>query len=983
MEACWTLLRGQKDEEKFAGLLLVAKYLNKEAEAEAKSGNGAANGASTGQEEDEEDGIAPSKHGDKSEKIKVVEDDVKTEEEDGVSLNEEEDEKSERIKVIENDVQSKHLDILFSTYQAIGFSFLRRLVCGSRQRSDSDMPSPPSAYQTLGLNVVSSLTLHPKVAADFRPAVPYLLLLLRYFAQRSSRQNEMEEKTKEQKEANSTAALDPAAQDLALEDTFTVLFHILKHLPPQDPSNGVSPLLMRPETLVMAAQIISQAPSSSIAQSGSLMIREVLRLQDSGGRGSESEEMTRPILLYGTVLTLLAPVFGAGHSLAQLTLLPSLSIICHQVLEGQQEEQKANTKTLLPAWSLELREGLCQVLSSRMRETERHHALLLSQLLLDTFGEAWLMATQKNPTSSLGAAKCEPKAEECTTGIRQGKFAEVLFTTVSVETRVLLMEAGQPRVYGQKPLKDATVTACFVMVLALLRFLVREDVVQDGCAAFTRVKDLPSEQLFVFKARFEEVIGGILQYFRDLSDDDIHSSLLLVPALQLLVAWFAEDNSPDIYKAVLPLIPFMLQIVASPDERSPKDTLASRTLDPKIITILLPLLSQLLTSSELEVDNADDQPIHDRSMPSPESKSADAMQDHPLEIKLHIVEVLQKSAIAEALIKLLEVQLIQLQQWSQAVGKHGAPQAGPSPVLPASVPSFKLPSAALTEGQPNKKGKKLKVASNQTAAQSPSAEPSRVVVQDGKVPVSAVSEIPCPLFLNDGEFLQHIVMAADLLFAMADPVSVCPLLRITGRSENQEAMTEGACVVRELLVRNLPLLSHLSSTLYTQLQATPTLTPLKIDSTPHSHLYLVASVGSLFPLLVLATLLKSPNSSSSSSTHSQSALSLVLGYIRHHSDLSLYDPNQYMKLLQLLTECSRRHSDITSPLILGTGVLGSLLSRAESGDPNLSVEVLDSEDALLAIWAKNSENIFLKISRSVSSPEMLRHKLLRDVLVSS
>eukprot|EP00808_Paulinella_micropora_P018056 g55494.t1 len=742
MDSCLELLRGKSDEEKFAGLLVVAKQLNLEANSDAK------------QVASVEPQTGPSDAND----------------EDCASNDDHATVKSETN---ERGSLEEQTDMLYKIYEAVGFTFLKRLITSSKQHES------PNTFQALGLNVISSLTRNPQVACEFLPLVPNFLLILRQSTEDKEEQVEMEDECHASK-GTPTKKVNKNMQEV-LQDTLSILYHILKFVgQTSDAASKCSPLLFRPESFLTLARVIAQAPIPVISETGAFALRELVQLHSSKLEVSEQLVQT------------LAPVFSAGHSSAQLTLLSPLSLVCHQLLRENQTIY-SNAPTM-PDWALDVRQGLYHILTNRMHDTERQHALLVSQLFVHTFGEAWLMAEYKE--------------------IGGGKFAEVLFSTVSVETRVLFMEAGQPSVYGDKDLRNATITACFSMVLSLLGFLVDDSTGLE----YAQVKDLPSERLLVFKTRFDEVIGAILQYFRDLDEHGIHASQLLVPGLQLLIALLTEDGSSC--PSCVPLVPFILQIRTQPDA---EDATSRTSVDPHLVRMILPFLCQLVTvcgdstkpsQNSLDEDKSKLSQIDEDKM-NTEGKASSVDK---------IVQVLQGCLLPQALIDLLATELRAVKEWftrNKDIDSKKGTKTGKSKQKPRSKVQRGKSNAAETD-----------------------------------IEASVGSNVSFPV---GRETLQLIGCAAELLFVLSAPsqLSVLP--------EQGGACSEHAQAVRSLLVQNASSHRELASLLRDAVSA---------DT---SDLQLSEAAAAFLPLLILTSLLKPvAQSTDSASSVSQSLDHLII-----------------------------------------------------------------------------------------------------------
>lgn len=226
-------------------------------------------------------------------------------------------------------------------------------------------------------------------------------------------------------------------------------------------------------------------------------------------------------------------------------------------------------------WCSDLREGIQDVITSRVSDEERRMCLVLVSVMLHTYGHAW--------------------ASKPAFGKKKGHFVQILMNVVCVEVRVLLMVMGGP--HPDQSLTQ-TIIACFTIIELSLNFLCAP--VQDeyswsnleglnhSSLNFLRAALHPLDNnshaplnakrtppttiaigsiILMFQARYNEIFGEILLFLKEMEEKGRTNDALVVASIRAVGAWMAEETEA-LQDQFLDVLPFMLKVTAV-DNSSP------------------------------------------------------------------------------------------------------------------------------------------------------------------------------------------------------------------------------------------------------------------------------------------------------------------------------------------------------------------------------------------------------------------------------
>ncbi len=253
-----------------------------------------------------------------------------------------------------------------------------------------------------------------------------------------------------------------------------------------------------------------------------------------------------------------------------LQRLPSLISLCYETKRNLRPNTKQ--KKSKKAWKEDIREGLFQVLTSRVGKQHRDNALILSSLVLRYFGQVWAMGT----LSSL-VQKGEPEANP-------GKFIEVLIIRASIEIRILLNQHLHPETelssqsiesslsdtesstltllahqqFDPNVHREHMISVCCEILEHAITFLSGSND-EDRSSNLTAWSALPPNVLLNLRNTLNSTFEDILDYIKDVQEMQLENSIVLIAVLRLLGTWLSEETEA-LQDKVRKILPYILRL---------------------------------------------------------------------------------------------------------------------------------------------------------------------------------------------------------------------------------------------------------------------------------------------------------------------------------------------------------------------------------------------------------------------------------------
>lgn len=507
--SCVNLLKGQKDEEKFAGLLVVAAQLRDKPNFPSSSSTSSvvdsidANTKQYGEEkkEEEEGDLSESEEEDnnpgKPPKNPIFHisshpassTDTTTTTAAATVAKQSQKQFSEGEKV-------KYLATILEVYEAVGLKFLTRLL-------------KTASVQALAVNLFSTFTQHPQIARELCSSSGPLAFPLKFFE-----------------------------LCLSLEEGESLM----------DASNAL-------------INIFACAQQNVPTISSEMIVKLVARICGEVGQDTPSQISLVSLLsriLYFTnrqtlsvlaplILPSLASLFKTSKTQIKFILLSSITFILkdHHIFLPQQDLFVLEKNQ----WPKDIREGITQVVTNRTSDESRYCALTLIYYLFQRTGPKWAEYVRKDEKKDL--------------------FIQIVINVISVEVRVLLMILGGPQPQREKKELESTVVVCFGILELIMCFLLEENPDRGWSKLDTQII-LTMQQKF---SEIYSEVFLFLREIRDNSQGDENNKIvdasnnsLLVACIRAVSAWMNEETDAlqDEFRELLPWLLTIKKSSSSP-----------------------------------------------------------------------------------------------------------------------------------------------------------------------------------------------------------------------------------------------------------------------------------------------------------------------------------------------------------------------------------------------------------------------------------
>jgi len=372
-------------------------------------------------------------------------------------------------------------------YQAVGLRFLSRLF-------------KTASVQPLALNLFSTFSQHPKVAAELATSSAFASMLPQLFE----------------------LVLKLEGEPLA--DAAHTLMHVLAN-------EDVQVTLPSDEmiaSLLQRCDVIEEP--GKVALLG--LLSQILRRL-----GSRSGEVAM------VIVPPLARLFRTSNTQVKFQALKALaflfrdhqSTLPHELFQPKQQQQQAQQQTTTnnndqQDWTMDVRRGLTQIVTNRTSDEYRFLALSVICCMLERAGAKWAI----RPTEGQG---------------RPGQFVQLMINVVSVEVRVLLMIMGGP--HPRKELTQ-TIVACFTILELAMSYLIDET---SGWG------ELEGELMLSLQQKFSEIYSEVFLFLREMRDNETTKGELIVACVRAVGAWVSEETEA-LQDEFQDLLPWLLQVPA-------------------------------------------------------------------------------------------------------------------------------------------------------------------------------------------------------------------------------------------------------------------------------------------------------------------------------------------------------------------------------------------------------------------------------------
>ncbi|KAL1924071.1 uncharacterized protein VTP21DRAFT_7106 [Calcarisporiella thermophila] len=290
-----------------------------------------------------------------------------------------------------------------------------------------------------------------------------------------------------------------------------------------------------------------------------------LRLLEHISIGLVSREHPKLSFFFEAVLPALSATFKSQHDKLKIDLLEWFGRVFEHI--------PPQAFTAVPAgsdWPSNLKEGLRQLLTTKLPSPTRDTALCLTASLLRHLSPRWLFVDLAQPTPRQSEKMRLDKAVE-----RENaeKFAALVIHLACVEIRLFLDEEGELRSKSKStegPREKARVlVSCYEILENALTYL---GVVAD------REETLGYEMLLKIQGNLVETFRAIMEFLADMRDlygdqgvPQLANDPLISASIRILSAWLSEDASLE--EETVTILPFLLQFcqysIPSPQHAEP------------------------------------------------------------------------------------------------------------------------------------------------------------------------------------------------------------------------------------------------------------------------------------------------------------------------------------------------------------------------------------------------------------------------------
>ncbi|XP_064636104.1 neurochondrin-like [Lineus longissimus] len=205
-------------------------------------------------------------------------------------------------------------------------------------------------------------------------------------------------------------------------------------------------------------------------------------------------------------------------------------------------------------WSSDIYHGLCDILKSRIGETQRDPALKLAAAIIDNYGIEWLLK------------------------MNDEKFLLLLVNLATIEVRMIL-ESG-PTDSCELMSRGGVLTSCYTILEKLITYMSRE-------------AEPPLTGVLQLQSSITEAFNAVLYFLDAHSNDKTVDECFLIATIRVLGAWLAEETSSlrdEVYK----ILPFLLNESTKNFNQLEKPADDHKTVPPvDLLRFLLPGLCHL------------------------------------------------------------------------------------------------------------------------------------------------------------------------------------------------------------------------------------------------------------------------------------------------------------------------------------------------------------------------------------------------------
>eukprot|EP00742_Colponemidia_sp_Colp-10_P004748 GILJ01005064.1.p1 GENE.GILJ01005064.1~~GILJ01005064.1.p1 ORF type:complete len:725 (+),score=108.26 GILJ01005064.1:43-2175(+) len=280
-----------------------------------------------------------------------------------------------------------------------------------------------------------------------------------------------------------------------------------------------------------------------------------------------------------TLLAPLSPVFAKVQTLVKFDLLPILSRAL-QVLSNWTSEKQQGVMSNA-SWPLLIRQGLHDILQSKLDPSRRDLALFLVDEMLKYCGPGW--ATEKYDLQ-----EPLPTVE----GVERGTFIVVLVNLVRVDLRVKLEQiahdlASTISTTAQKSSEPMVGVLFDILERATQTLCIEsERLVEDSEGIVqNNVRLISSSDLLLLRDGFVSTMQTLCEFLTIARDSGILTHPVVMASVRLLSVWVAEDTE-TITSSIYNLIPYILEVCDASHHSNP-------ALEP--LEFVLPALAQFTT----------------------------------------------------------------------------------------------------------------------------------------------------------------------------------------------------------------------------------------------------------------------------------------------------------------------------------------------------------------------------------------------------